>query len=531
MRSSSPFRTAGFALAAALVVAACSSGESALTSGEGGDDTQPPDTPVTEPPSSDPADSGSDDTDGTVDAEGTVATEPAGSEPPAPSTTEAPLADYPPCPVDGLDAADGPVELQFWHGMANELEDALQERTDAYNAGQDRVRVELQNQTSYEDAIEKYIQLGQGNRPELIQLPEYVVQSMAESDTFIPVEACIEASAFDVSPFLPRSLVTYQFEGIQWAMPFNISDPVLYYNKNMFEAAGLDPENPPLTLEELRETAQTLVDSGAAGFGLVLDTGRDSGGGWYIEQWFGRLEEPYADNGNGRLAPATEVLFDSQAGVDLMTFLQDMIDDGLAVNVGDNPGGQDAFLKMIDQSAPGAMTIGSSAALGSVTVALGAGLGEAMGLTDESIGVGYMPGPSDEPSAQLGGASLWIPADKGDAQAAAAWDFIRFLTTAESQSIWSSSTGYVPNREDAIEIEPLKTTFAEDPRYTVAYEQLLTRADDPLANAPVLGPQREVRLETAKATAAIFKGADAQTELSKAVEASNRLIDSYNRRN
>ena len=276
MRSSSPLRTAGLALVAALVVAACSSGESALTSGEGGGDTQPPDTPVTEPASSDPADSGSDDTDGTADAEGTVDTEPAGTEPPAPSTTEAPLADYPPCPVDALDAADGPVELQFWHGMANELEDALQERTDAYNAGQDRVRVELQNQTSYEDAIEKYIQLGQGNRPELIQLPEYVVQSMAESDTFIPVEACIEASGFDVSPFLPRSLVTYQFEGIQWAMPFNISDPVLYYNKNMFEAAGLDPENPPLTLEELRETAQTLVDSGAAGFGLVLDTGRDS---------------------------------------------------------------------------------------------------------------------------------------------------------------------------------------------------------------------------------------------------------------
>ena len=60
-------------------------------------------------------------------------------------------------------------------------------------------------------------------------------------------------------------------------MPFNVSSPVLYFNKNMFEAAGLDTENPPLTLEELRETSQVLVDSGAAGYGIVLDSGADSG--------------------------------------------------------------------------------------------------------------------------------------------------------------------------------------------------------------------------------------------------------------
>jgi sn-glycerol 3-phosphate transport system substrate-binding protein len=509
-------------------VAACSSGESALTSGEGGDDTKPPDTPVIEPEPSDPVEVGdeTDSTDGGEPAE----TEPATTEP-APTTTEAPLAEYPPCPVDALDEADGTVEIQFWHGLADERETALEERADAYNASQDKVQVKLQNQTSYDNAIDKYIQLGGKNRPELIQFPEYAVQPMAESGTFIPVEACIEASAMDMSPYLPRSLVTYQFEGIQWSMPFNISTPVLYYNRNMFEASGLDPDDPPLTLEELRATSQTLVDSGAAGFGLVLDTGRDSGGGWYVEQWFGRIYEPYADNGNGRLAPATEVLFDSPAGVEMMTFLQEMINDGLAVNVGDNPGGQDSFLKMIDQTAPGAMTMGTSGAIGSVIDALGAGLGQGMGLTADDIGIGYMPGPSDEASAQLGGASLWIPADKGDAQAAAAWDFVQFLSTAESQSIWSAATGYVPTRDDAIALEPLKSTYADDPRFAVAYEQLLARADDPLANAPVLGPQREVRSETAKATAAIFKGADVQSELTKAVERSNALIDSYNRRN
>ena len=62
----------------------------------------------------------------------------------------------------------------------------------------------------------------------------------------------------------------------------------------------------------------------------------NSGGGWFLEQWFARAGELYADNDNGRSAPATEVLFDSPTGVELMTFVQDMINDGLAVSVGDN---------------------------------------------------------------------------------------------------------------------------------------------------------------------------------------------------
>ncbi len=74
-----------------------------------------------------------------------------------PTTTIAPLADLPPCPVDALDAADGPVEITFWHGMANELETALIDLVDGYNASQDRVEVVLQNQTAYESTIDKYI--------------------------------------------------------------------------------------------------------------------------------------------------------------------------------------------------------------------------------------------------------------------------------------------------------------------------------------------------------------------------------------
>ena len=505
----------------AVVAAACGSGRSALQAGLDEPDTVASTAPPSTVQSGSPG--GSTPTDSTGSTSDTT---PATI---APTTTASPLADQPGCPTGALDDASGPVEITFWHGMANELETSLIALTDEYNASQDRVHVDLQNQTSYNSAIDKYIQSSQDSRPTMIQFPEYVVQSFAQSGTLIPIEACLEDSGFDTSAFLERTLDAYTFEGIRWSMPFNVSNPVLYYNRQRFEAAGLDPDVSPVSLDDLRATSQTIVDTGAASFGWVVDSGPDSGGGWFLEQWFGRADELYADNGNGRLAPATKVLYDGQTGIDLLTFVQSMINDGLAVTVGDNPGGQDAFLKMIDPATPGAMTIGTSAALGSVIAALGGGI--APGLTEADIGVGPMPGPGDTPGVQVGGGSLWIVADKGDAETAAAWDFITYLVSAEVQSRWASETGYVPVRSDAVDLEPLATTYATDPRFRVPYDQLLTSVKGEASLSPVLGPQREVRVATANAVAAIFGGADVATSLSAAAAQSNALIESYNQRN
>ncbi len=501
-------------LVAGVTIAACSSGDSALESGvdDGTSD-------VTEAPPSGTDSSDDADTDTESGTDNTA----------APTTTAAPLADFPECPTDALANADGTVDIVFWHGMSNELESPLIELTDAYNASQDRVRVELQNQTSYDATIDQYIAVGANSRPTLIQLPEYVLRSFSDSGTTVPSAACIESSGYDTSPFVPRVLSAYQFEGVQRGMPFNVSNPVLFFNRRIFEAAGLDPENPPVTLDDLRAAAEAIVSTGAAPVGLVLDSGPDSGGGWFLEQWFARAGEPFADNGNGRLGPATEVYFDNELGVALTTFLQDMIDDGLAITIGDNAGGQDAFFKLADANERGAMTMSTSAALGSVLGALDAGLGG--DLTRDDIGVGPMPGPSDVPQVQVGGASLWIVADKSDEEIAAAWDYTTYLLSAESQATWAAGTGYVPVRTDALGIEPLASTYADDPRFEVAFTQLTTGSDDDLANAPVLGPQREVRVETAGAMAAIFGGADPQTALTEAAEAANNLIASYNQRN
>lgn len=508
-----PGRRLLVSVVAAASVAACGSGESILNAGNEPTTTIATTTtestvPATAPPGE------------TLAPTTTATTIPA-------TTTTTPLDSLPPCPVDALDDG-GPVELVFWHSMGAVLEDTLTQLTNDYHATQDRVRVRLENQGGYKQTIDKYVQSGQGSRPHLVQLPEYVLQQTADSDSVVPVAACMEASDFDTSAFLPRVLNAYATGGVQWSMPFNVSGPVFYYNKVALEQAGVDPEQPPGSIEELRAVSQAVVDSGF-GVGLALDSGVDSGGGWFLEQWFAQAGELYADNENGRAAPATRVLYDGPAGVELMTQVQSLITDGLAVTVGDNPNGQDALLRLADPARPAAMTIATSAALGTVLNVLDGGL--IPGLTSADIGVGPMPGPGNTRSALVGGAALYIVAEKGDAQTAAAWDYISYLVSAESQATWAAASGYVPVRDDALELEPLRSTYTSDPRFRVAYDQLLAGGDDPADLGPVLGPHREVRTVNAGAVAAIFGGADVASALSGAAAQANALIADYAARN
>jgi sn-glycerol 3-phosphate transport system substrate-binding protein len=437
--------------------------------------------------------------------------------------------DFATCPVDALESADEPVRITFWHAMQSAQGDALARLTDEYNASQDRVVVELQNQNGYEELIDKYFQSSPGDRPHVVQMPEYMLQQMADANTVITTSACVQASGFDVTPFLPRAMFAYQTGGVQWAMPLNISTPVLFYNKAMFEEAGLDPERPPITLDELREYSQQIVDSGAAAYGIALDSGVNSGGAWFLEQWFARAGLPYADNDNGRTARATQVLFDTPEAVEMLTFAQDLVNDGLAAYVGEDPRGIDGLLRMADPEQPAAMTIATSGAIGGALEFVEGGA--IAGITATDIGVGPMPGPSDTPSATIGGAALYIVRDLGDAEAAAAWEYIQYLVTADAQSFWADASGYAPVRADATEIEPLASTYDEDPRFRVPYDQVNFEADDFTAVGPVLGPLRQVRQATAEMMADIYEGEDVQDALTFAADQANLLIIDYDSRN
>lgn len=509
-----------FAVTIGVTAAACSSSESILESGN----DAPGDAAATTTSASAVTPPGDDAAPGATAA-------PPGSTaaPTVATTTTTPLTSLPPCPVDALAGEAEPVEILFWHGLAGETDRAIQSLTETYNASQSRVRVELEPQGTQDETFAKYIQSGQDSRPDLVLLPEYFTQQAVDSDSMIPVAACIAESGFDTSPLRQAALEAYDVAGVQWSMPYNVSNPVLYYNRAMFEAAGLDPDRPPLSLDEVREYSQAIVDSGAASYGLAVDSGFSAFGGWAIEQWIANAGEYYADNENGHAAPATRVLYDGPLGVELLTYLQEMVQDGLAYYVGGNPTGQDHFLRLADRSDPAAMTIGSSATFGTIKVAVDDGL--IPGITADDIGVGPLPNPTGQPTAVIGGASLYIVAEHGDATTAAAWDFITFLISAQSQSEWAARTGYAPLRDDAIELDPLATTWIDDPRFKVAYDQLVSTPDVPTMRGPILGPQREVRVITARAVAETLEGGDPQAALAEAARQANALIADYNARN
>ena len=508
-------RLGGIVAIGALVAAGCGSGKSIISAGNDVKPAAP--TVPTVPVSTIPGDTTPIDT-------GSVATT-------APPTTQPRLLDtLPPCTPGALDAAaaNGPVKITFWHGLSNELGRELERLTDEYNATQQRVQVSLEFQGGYDPTIDKYLQSDVDNRPDLVQAPEYAVQLMIDTQSTIPVQACAEGSQYDLTPLLPTALNYYATEGVQWAMPFNISNPVLYYNKKVFRDAGLDDTKPPLTLAEVSEYGRQIASSGAAKYGLSIDSAPDGGGGWALEQWFAKEGEFYSDNSNGRLAPSTRVLFDGATGVRLMTELRDVITNGAGFYVGENPTGQDNLLKLADAAEPATMTIATSAALGPLLGFVENGIIPGVGVED--IGVGPMPSPNGALGSLIGGAALWIVDGKGDAKSAAAWDYMQFLISADVQSQWAAATGYVPLRTDAVDLEPLRTTYANDPRFRVAFDQLLAAPDSLIYTGPVLGPLREVRVTAAAAMAAIFEGADPQQALSDAAEQANAQIADYNSR-
>jgi sn-glycerol 3-phosphate transport system substrate-binding protein len=522
-----PLQLGCLVVACALLAAACGSGDSIIVAGN---DTPAATTSPAPPPTAAPPDTTSPTGEGSEPPPTTDGEQPA-TTPPATSatTTTTPLASLPGCPVDSLADASEPVEIAFWHGLTVDNEDAIQRLTDGYNASQSRVLVSSENQGGYLETIDKFFQSTVDDRPALVMFPDYTTQQVIDSGTVIPTAACVAAAGFDTSIFQQSTIAAYSTAGVQWGMPFNVSNPVLYYNRNMFEAAGLDPDRPPQSLDELRQYSQQLVDSGAASYGLAIESGSGSGGGWYLEQWFANMGQLYADNGNGRLAPATRVLYDGPAGVQLLTYVQSLINDGLAAYVGDNAGGADQLLKLADSSAPAAMALGSSAFLGTVMSTLAGGLVPDLG--PEDIGVGPMPGPVAPPTALVGGAAVYVTEGKSDLQAAAAWDFMQYMVSPQVQAQFASDTGYVPVRDDALDIEPAASLYRDDPRFRVAYDQLVKTTDSPASLGPILGPQREIRSITANAVAEIFNGGDVQSSLTSAAEQSNALLANYNANN
>ena len=370
----------------------------------------------------------------------------------------------------------------MWHSMNRANEETLQALTDKFNASQSDVRVKLVNQTTYGDTFTKYrAGLSSGDLPDIVQLKDTELQGMIDSQSVVPIAACIKADKYDTTDFIPRVLDYYTVKGTLYGMPFNVSNPVLYYNKQAFQKAGLDPNKPPATLDEVRAASQKLVDTGTTKYGYAIKVDP-----WYLEQWLSKAGLPFVDNGNGS-----------------------NIDDMLAIGAG-NAG----------------MTIETSANLGTILDVLGSGQ-----FPNVTVGVAPMPGPVGKGGILVGGAALYVPKKSSPEKQAAAWKFIKFLNEPANQAQWAVGTGYVPIRKSALDDPTLKAAWAKTPEYKVAYDQLVTGVNNVATAGPVFGAYDDVRDTVVNSiTAMLTSGTDPKTALHQAATKANEQIAAYNAR-
>lgn len=419
---------------------------------------------------------------------------------------------------DALEKADGPVTVSFWHSMDGTNGETLEALIDDFNSQHEgEIVVEPVFQGNYDDAITKYKTAVQSNStPSMAMIYDIGQQFMIDSGTVTPMQSFIDRDNFDTSDIQENIAGYYTVNDELWSMPFNTSMPVLYYNKTLFEEAGLDPEVAPLTLDEVRDAADKLSkkNDGPAEFGFNAAVY-----GWFLEQEVAANGGLYCSPDNGRGAErASEFTFDNEDAVEFVTWWAEMVEDGISGDTGRaTSDAQDAF-----KTGTIGITLESTGALG--------GIKEAADEQGFDVGVGFFPRiEENEFGPIIGGASLYIMGEgHEDAEQEAAWQFIQFASEPASQATWHVGTGYFPFSVAALD-EPDDIKWREEfPQFDVAIQQL----DETELSTPTQGCAAGVMPQARKAVEdsleAIIQGGDAQEELTKAAEGLQSQLQDYN---
>jgi sn-glycerol 3-phosphate transport system substrate-binding protein len=366
--------------------------------------------------------------------------------------------------------AQAAEEIQWWHAMGGKLGEKVEGICSQFNASNSEVRIIPVYKGNYTETMTAAIAAFRSKtQPHIVQVFEVGTASMMAAEGAIkPVYKLMEETGipFDQSKYLSAVVGYYTTpEGKMLSMPFNSSTPVVYYNKDAFRKAGLDPEKPPRTWPELGEACRAIIAAGATKYGFTS--------GW--QSWV-QLENlgawhnlPFASKANGFEGFDTEFLFNSPQHVKHIQQLADWQKENIF-----KYGGRRGDCNPLFYNGEAAMLMNSSAYYGEVTSTAKFDFGVAM--------LPYWPEIKGAPqNSIIGGATLWVMAGHDNKAYKAVAEFFRFLSRAEVQADWHQSTGYLPITHDAYTLSQQQGYYTKNPGSDMSIKQLTL--NPPTANS------------------------------------------------
>ena len=355
--------------------------------------------------------------------------------------------------------------VTWWHpnsGLAGQATEAMVQAFNTTVGAEKNIRVEAVYQGKANDVLTKAKSILQSDSrrdlPDLAQLDGAAVLDIRDVDALIAMEDLAVADGYNLDSILDAARLSITYKDKMIAMPFNSSTIVLYYNKTAFDEAGI--ARPPRTLDELATTAKALVQKDArgnvirSGFANVPTT-------YELIVWLGQQNHLsyITDQENGHTGNPTKVLFhENGTMVNFLNKWKALYATGALENLTSDRNG--AFA-----SGRTAMIVASTSNLTTILSMVG---------NRFEVGVADFPMVDEDATGgvNVGGGAIWA-FDNGSGNADAAWEFVKFVTSAEQQFAWHIATGYLPISHETYRLPSFEQHIAQNPHYKVAIDQLM----------------------------------------------------------
>jgi sn-glycerol 3-phosphate transport system substrate-binding protein len=344
----------------------------------------------------------------------------------------------------------GNVTLEFWYALGGDSGTAIEALVKQFNDTHPTIQVVATYQGNYTTAMAKVYSAITGNTlPNIAQLGGAPL--LGTSGAIIPIsDFTASDSSFSLDDFYPAFLEYNTAGGVLWTAPFNNSVPILVYNKDLFTAAGLDPDNPPQNTEELLAAAKALTKTDANGTPSQWGLNARDDTHWYLSTFF-------LENGAQIVSDdETQVLYNSPEAVEMLEMWSNWVNVDKVMPPNQHQEAQSDFL-----SGKLGMMFASTSLVSSIQ-------------TEASFKVGstMFPAVGDVHKVPLGGGSLVIFKNDDEKIRNASWEFVKFMISKDSSIYLTAHTGYIPIYKDATNWPEIQTIVEENPLRKAAFDSL-----------------------------------------------------------